>query len=88
MYLSQEAKNHTLKFGDGNTFMKTEDVPAQASQIHEMTFYICPAAHNPRLLLVGKIRIEVCNGKKDHINDKSPFKMSNELHQNPVFNPQ
>lgn len=59
MNLSQDTKNHTLKFGNGNAFMKPEDVPAQAAQIHEKSFYICPVAHNPRLLLVGKIRVEV-----------------------------
>jgi hypothetical protein len=80
MNLSQDAKAHTLKFGDENAFMKMENVPTQATQIHERTFYICPALGKPRLLLVGKIRVEVCY--------ESPSKMSSEISQNPDSNPQ
>jgi len=88
MNLSQDAKNHTLKLGDGNAFIKTERIPAQVTQIHERTFYICPATHNPRLLLVGKIRVEVCREMEDYYNDELPPMMSNDMSQNPDSNPQ
>lgn len=86
MNLSQDAKTHTLTFGDENAFMKTEDVPAQATQIHERTFYVCRALGKPRLLLVGKIRVEVCREFEDYNNKESPSKMSNDMSQNPDSN--
>jgi hypothetical protein len=88
MNLSQEAKYHTLKFGEGNAFMKKENVPVHDLQIHERTFYICPTTNNPRLLLMGKIRVEVSRVKSD-INtfDSSPNRV-NEKSQNQEVYPQ
>ena len=62
--LSQDTKSHKLTFGEGTAFTKTEEFPTQASQIQEKSFYVCPSAGNPRLLLVGKIRIEICDEKR------------------------
>ncbi|MCK5170955.1 MAG: hypothetical protein KAQ75_13840, partial [Bacteroidales bacterium] len=86
--LSQDTKSHKLTFGDGTAFTKTEEAPTQASQIREKSFYVCPAAGNPRLLLVGKIRVEICGEMKDYNNYESPPKRSNEISQNPDFNSQ
>ena len=69
--LSQDTKNHKLTFGDGTAFTNMEDVSIQGSQIQEKSIYVCPSAGNPRVLLVGKIRIEVCN--------ESPRNRSNSL---------
>lgn len=77
--LSQDTKSHKLTFGDGTAFTNMEDVPIQGSQIQEKTFYVCPAACNPRLLLVGKIRIEICREKKDYNNYESPPNRPNSL---------
>ena len=70
--LSQDTKSHKLTFGDGTAFKKIEDVPIQGSQIQEKSFYVCLAAGNPRVLLVGRIRIEICSEMKDYNNDESP----------------
>ena len=69
--LSQDTKSHKLTFGDGTAFTNMEDVPIQGSQIQEKSIYVCPAAGNPRVLLVGKIRIEIC--------DESPCNKSNSV---------
>ena len=69
--LSQDTKSHKLTFGDGTAFTNMEENPIQGSQIQEKSIYVCPAAGNPRVLLVGKIRIEIC--------DESPRNKSNSL---------
>ena len=86
--LSQDAKSHTLSFGESNAFMKTEDVPAPATQVHEKSFYLVPTAHHPRLILVGKIRVEVCREPEDHNHKESASKMSNDMSRNPASYPQ
>jgi hypothetical protein len=69
--LSQDIKSRKFTFGDGTAFTNMEDVPIQASRIQEKSIYVCPAPGNPRVLLVGKIRIEIC--------DESPRNKSNSL---------
>jgi len=88
MNLSRDAKTHALTFCDENAFMKSEDVPAQAIQIHEKTFYLCPVAHHPRFLLVGKIRVEVCREIKDYDHSKVSPGTSDDISQNSDSNPQ
>ncbi len=66
--LSRETKSHKLTFGNGTAFTKTKEVPTQALQIQEKSYYICPTPGNPQLLLVGKIRVEICREMKDYNN--------------------
>jgi hypothetical protein len=75
-----------LTFGDATAFTNMEEVPIQASQIQEKSIYICPTAGNTRVLLVGKIRIEVCREMRDYNNHESPPNRSNEISHNPDFN--
>ena len=56
--LSQDTKGNMLTFGDVTGFAGAEDISKQASQIQEKSLFICPAAKNPRLFLVGKIRVK------------------------------
>ncbi len=67
--LSQDTKSHKLTFGEGTSFTKTEEVPTQASQIQEKSFYVCPAAGNPRLLLVGKIQVRRVSYRSDSLKE-------------------
>jgi len=83
--LSQSAKIHTWTIGESHAFTKKQKTPTQATQIHEKSFYVCPAPGNPRLLLVGKIRIEVFRGMEDYNNHASPSNRSYEINQNPDF---
>ena len=69
--LSQDTKSHNLTFGEGTAFTKTEEALTQASQIREKSFYVCPVAGFPRLILVGKIRVEICGEMKDYNNYES-----------------
>jgi hypothetical protein len=59
--LSQDTKSRKLTFGEGTALTKMEEAPTQASQIREKSFYVCPVAGFPRLILVGKIRVEICD---------------------------
>ena len=77
--LSQDTKSHKLTFGDGSAFTSMEEVPIQTSQIHDKSIYVCPAAGNPRVLFVGKIRIEICSEKRiTTTTNHTPFR-SNSL---------
>ena len=67
--LLQDSKSHKLTFGEGTAFTKTEEVPSQASQIREKSFYVCPAAGNPRLLLVSKLRVRRVGYRSDSLKE-------------------
>ena len=82
MNLSQDAKSHTLTVGERNAFNETKEIPSQATQIHEKSYYICPSVRNPRFLIVGKIRVEVSREIQEYSNDVSFAKKSNALSQN------
>jgi len=71
--LSKDIKSHKSTFVDGTAFTNMEENPIQGSQIQEKSIYVCLAAGNPRVLLVGKIRIEIC--------DKSPRNRPNSLQE-------
>ena len=71
--LSQDTKSNKLTFGEGAAFTNMEENPIQGSQIQEKSIYVCPTPGNPRVLLVGKIRIEIC--------DESPRNRSNSLNK-------
>jgi len=82
---NQNTKSHTWTIGESHAFKRTQKVPTQATQIYKKTFFVCPAPGNPRLLLVGKIRVEVCRGMKEYNNHASPSNRSHEISQNPDF---
>ena len=82
MNLSEDAKTHTLSFGESNAFTERKEVPTQAVQIHEKNFYICPALRNPRFLLVGKMRVEVST-MTDHESSESSPRFSNDMTHHP-----
>ena len=88
MKLSQDAKNRNLTIGNSDAPKIMEEIRVQATQIHEKTFYLVPSVRNPRLLLVGKIRIEACSEIQDYSNDDSPATQSNDISQKPDLNPQ
>jgi len=79
IHLSKDAKSHKLTFGEGATFTKMEENLIPGLQIHEKSIFVCPAAGNPRVLFVGKIRIEISREMKDYNNDESPRNGSNSL---------
>lgn len=83
MNLSQDAKSRKLTIGKNNAFTKMGEVPAQATQLYERTFILNPTASNPRVLLVGKIRVEVCSEVNHISNGDSPARQSSDLSQNP-----
>jgi len=86
--LSRDARTYSRTFGDENPFIKSQGAPAPITQVHEKSFCVIPMAHHPRLILVGKIRVEVCREPEDHnLKDSAP-KMSNEMSQNPASYPQ
>jgi hypothetical protein len=87
MNCSQDAKNRNLTFGKSNDFMKTGEVPTPARQVYERAFILSPVASNPRLLLVGKIRLEVCSEIHENSNDNSNTSQPNDEGGNPDLNP-
>ena len=88
MNLSQDAKSRNLTIGKSNSFTKMGEVPAQAEQFYERTFILNPATSNPRLILVGTIRVEVCREVKHNSNHDSPARHSMDLNQDPGPKPQ
>jgi hypothetical protein len=88
MNCSKDAKSRNLTFGKSNEFVKTGEVPTPAKQIYERTFILSPVASNPRLLLVGKIRLEVCSDIQDNSDLHSTARQSGDAGRNPDFNPQ
>lgn len=87
MNCSQDAKSRNLTIGKSNDFMKTGEVPTPARQVYERAFILSPVASNPRLLLLGKIRLEVCSEIQDNSNDNSNTGQPNDAGRNPDLNP-
>jgi hypothetical protein len=88
MNFSQEVKSRNLTIGKSNDFAKMGEVPAQAKQIYERTFILSPVASNPRLFLVGKIRLEVCKDFKDSSTENSFTSQLSDSSLNPALDNQ
>jgi hypothetical protein len=88
MNFSKDSKSRNLTFGNNHALTSMTEAPEQTMQVHERIFYLGPAARNPRLLLVGKIRIEFCREIQDSSNDESPTEQSNDKNQNWDLSPE
>lgn len=88
MNISNDAESRNLTVGNNFALKKMGEDPAQATQAHEKIFLLGPISVNSRILLVGKIRLEVCKENKDFSKSDSHTKQSHDLNKDSDLNPE